>query len=780
METDGPEPASATIIGIGVSNKIGTGSYILLRYWDLASQKLVDVFSRDDEKLIVESLMEVLHSKKLIMHNAPFDVCTTYHYYGHYLTDALHADTILMKHTYDENRPHGLKALAKKYQQDLGIPLNEDANAEQIAMKKSIVENGGKMTKAQYDLYKADPELIGYYGAADCDLTLRLFQYLEVKLQEAGSLDFFYRKEVMPLCKTSSIIMKLSGMPIDVPYFENLKVELEADAKRLESKILEEIDEDVQAYENMVIGTKILPKRAGDFAKEGIRHFDLPVPVGKNDKETVAKVPLQKLKEKYNHFFLDWLLWTPESKTVEPFIKPEEVVAIQRRVYEARYGDVGGLFSLSGKSAMTWLIYERWEIPVDAQKRSKKTGKASLDEDVLVSLVDKIPIVKDMLALRKVEKMLSTYLRPILNKQLDGYLYPDMNQSGTTSGRYSCSGGLNLQTLPRDDTRIKKGFIAPKGYKIVNADFASLEPRIFCFMSSDIGLKEIFQKGLDFYSKIAIDVLGAEGMSADPNAENYLKKLKPELRQQVKSFALSVPYGANAYRLHMETGRPLEEHQEEIEAYYEAYPYLRVYMVAQEKMAQSKGYVETQFGRRRHLPMAKVNHGKYSDIIFSRMKMAVRFAGEEGEELYGKFLELTEMSKHLKRSRGKIKEYEEVRAEIDEIKNTLNKLGREGIEIYSKFRSDLNNAKNSPIQMTAAHVANAAAIKYSRSLIEHGIDGYLCLQIHDELCSIIREDQAELAAQLLKEAMEYNWVTKKIDVPILAEPIIADNLAEAK
>jgi DNA polymerase I-like protein with 3'-5' exonuclease and polymerase domains len=100
--------------------------------------------------------------------------------------------------------------------------------------------------------------------------------------------------------------------------------------------------------------------------------------------------------------------------------------------------------------------------------------------------------------------------------------------------------------------------------------------------------------------------------------------------------------------------------------------------------------------------------------------------------------------------------------------------------MYYKFRNYLNNSKNFPIQATAAHVCNAALIKLSRLFKKNKIDGWIALQVHDEITCIVREDQAEFASELLKESMEKNVITERIDIPILAEPIIADSLADAK
>jgi len=291
---------------------------------------------------------------------------------------------------------------------------------------------------------------------------------------------------------------------------------------------------------------------------------------------------------------------------------------------------------------------------------------------------------------------------------------------------------LNLQTLPRDDKRIKKGFVAPPGYKIVNADFAALEPRIFSWVSKDPGLKLVWQKGLDLYSQIAIDVFNLDNVSADPKAKNFLKDVNPEYRQKAKVFTLAVPYGANAWRIAQLMGIGPDQAQEIIDNYLDSYPQLRKYMADQERAAMRYGRVRTKFGRVRHLPGAKELYKGYGTRILDKRYMVSNYNQKYGSEM------------------------------------------------YYKFRNYLNNAKNFPIQSTAAHICNAALIKLSKLFKKNNIDGWIALTIHDEITCVVREDQAEFAAQLLQESMEKNWVTEQIDVPILAEPKIADNLADAK
>jgi DNA polymerase-1 len=242
----------------------------------------------------------------------------------------------------------------------------------------------------------------------------------------------------------------------------------------------------------------------------------------------------------------------------------------------------------------------------------------------------------------------------------------------------------------------------------------------------------MYQKGLDFYSQIAIDVFGLEEYSADPKAPNFLKKKNPKQRDKVKEFALAVIYGANAWRISQVLKISPQEAQRIIDQYLDTYPKLKDYMLNQENSAIEHGIVKTKFGRIRHLPRARDLHRIFGKKIFNKKEMVI----DHGEE--------------------------------------------KGISLYYEFRNQMNNAKNFPIQGTGAHVTNAAVIKLAKLFQQHSIDGHIALNIHDEIVTYVRVDQVELAAKLLQDSMENNWATSKIDIPILAEPMFGNNFAEAK
>lgn len=814
IETDGVVEKTCNVIGFSVSWKDNQGIYFVLRSWNTETKTLDPILPPHDELDLIEWICTILQKKNLVMHNGVFDTNVFFHRYGYDLSQALTADTILMKHTIAEERPFGLKEIANLYKEHIGFSEEEAANQEQLELAENIQSRGGKWTQKQKDIFMGDPLIIGRYACADTDLTLKLFWYFHHRLEDEGLDEFFYDQEVMPLYRKATIPMKRNGMLVDVKYFEELEKELEDDILKLTGEIFTVIEKEAEPYVQRILDEKVKETRTGKFAERVLQHYTIPIPSNKKTgKPTLAKSELRSLLTAYpGHPALQWLLYEPpftvETYTVEveqedgtkvtksrnrkvfselppdaPSIPEDVKYAVKKAIFVEAKPDLPYVFNLGSNDDLSWLLFEHYG--VEPRSHSRDTGKAKVDKNSLESYSD-LPFIKNLLRLKKNNKLLSTYIKPILFTNVDGWVFPPMKQFGTIAGRYSCGSDtessdtiakeVNLQTLPRferptkcpndkckepkrariwnsslayitiecsscglnqimmDHAMVKRGFIAPKGMKIVNADFSALEPRIFSWVSGDDGLMQVWRNGLDLYSQVSIDVFGLAGVSANEKDQNYLKKVQPEFRQKAKVFVLAVPYGANAARISQEMKIDYEEAQDIINRYLDAYPDLRRYMMSQEIAAQNNGIVKTEFGRIRHMPKAKEMWQRYGKKIL-RKKVMEELLGEE--------------------------------------------FGR---KTYYEFRNYLNNAKNFPIQATAAHVCNAAIILLADLFVEHKICGWICLQVHDEITCLTHEDDAQLASELMKYAMENNWVAKIIaeQVPILAEPMIATDLASAK
>jgi hypothetical protein len=120
---------------------------------------------------------------------------------------------------------------------------------------------------------------------------------------------------------------------------------------------------------------------------------------------------------------------------------------------------------------------------------------------------------------------------------------------------------------------------------------------------------------------------------------------------------------------------------------------------------------------------------------------------------------------------------------------SIDKNGKDGVKqkggwsyIRSLLKSDLNNAKNHPIQGLAGHITNMGMLATQRGFVENNLDAWVALQVHDEIMCYAREDQAEKAKEILRKGMEENIFTLPLrdEVAMIAEPVICDNLKDSK
>lgn len=89
-------------------------------------------------------------------------------------------------------------------------------------------------------------------------------------------------------------------------------------------------------------------------------------------------------------------------------------------------------------------------------------------------------------------------------------------------------------------------------------------------------------------------------------------------------------------------------------------------------------------------------------------------------------------------------------------------------------------AINSLIQGSAADLIKVAMVDLNRMLAESGTGAKLLLTVHDELVVRVKEECAERAAEVVREAMVGPGVQGMVDVPLSIDLKIVDKWAEAK
>jgi DNA polymerase-1 len=548
VETNGVEKDSK-IIGFSICAEQDKSFYVILKSYDV-STKLLTSLNTDQPDLIKSFLIE-LTKKKLIMHNAVFDCDMTNRNCGIDLMPSVHTDTMILAHLLDENRPKGLKELGT-------LLLGSDATKEKEEMIESIKKNEGSVSKVNYELYKADSNLIAKYGAKDALLTFNLFELLIEDLYTQGLEKFFYEEESMPLLKGTTYQLNTVGIRVDSERMLNLKRELETENLELRGFIQKEIQ----------------------------RHVQDKYP-GTNKKNTFNIQSNQQLA---------WLL----------FVKLGNQIGKLTEAGKKLCKKIGVKVPYSPK--------ERREFIEACALHGDSVGPyykyVSVDSDFLQTLSDRHKWVAALLKLNKNSKILSTYIEGIQEKAVYNIIYPSFLQSGTTSGRYS-SKNPNFQNLPRDDKRIKECIVSRPGKVFVGADYSQLEPRVFASVSQDPTLMACFAKGEDFYSVVGAPIFGIKGTSMikdDP--DSFATKHKKE-RQIAKAFALATPYGTTAFRQAQALKMPREECQSIIDGYFNAYPMVEAMMIDSHKMAIADGQVKSLYGRPRRIPEAKLIPSRY-------------------------------------------------------------------------------------------------------------------------------------------------------------------------
>ena len=235
-ETTGLNPRKDKIVGWSVSGDEGVGFYLPTLVWNFEEDKLeLQTIMNESTEVISKNLFKLLKGKKLVFHNASFDVQFIKNYFGVDLLPDVWVDTGLLVHTvYEEGafgfgNPFGLKSIAIMNQEALGLDVEKAANEEQIELKGSIKKNGGETTKVLFEIYKADLDILSKYASADTDLTLRICNLYLEKLKEEGLWDFFFKEEVMPIYREVTVPMESYGVDLDMELLNDIHTSIVKD-----------------------------------------------------------------------------------------------------------------------------------------------------------------------------------------------------------------------------------------------------------------------------------------------------------------------------------------------------------------------------------------------------------------------------------------------------------------------------------------------------------------------------------------------------------------------
>jgi len=472
-------------------------------------------------------------------------------------------DAMLAKHLLDEERPHGL-----------GNTVN--VMFDEFAGFKDDTE----LLARQHGWGNIPLQPLAERNALDTDLTLRLMLRFEKNLQSLGLYRLF-RSLAGPLRTKVLNDLEFRGINVDGPYLEALS----------ESYVGRIADVEVQ-----------------------LRKFPRVLRYEKSRKRKVLVTLLKEIEEKIEvakESGNDRVALNAEKKLNQYIAGNITTKKDRERLEPINFGSTVQLAD--------FLFFSRKGLNLDVIKYTKNkqtkvtSDRASVDEEVLLQLqiTDKSGFMELLMKSRSLKQLNSTYVQGMLNRRTqDNIIYGNFLVHGTVTGRLS-SKDPNLQNIPRGTTAadIKKMFIPPPGYLLIEFDYSQAELRLVAEMAQDIAMIEIFQRdynihvatackingGIDLYNKV-------KSILKDENhPDNYFWETQKKF---AKTINFGILYGETEYKLAQQLGVSIEEAKEFMNTWFESYPQVTKWIKAQHAFARKNGYVSNVFGRRRRLPDA--------------------------------------------------------------------------------------------------------------------------------------------------------------------------------
>lgn len=263
-----------------------------------------------------------------------------------------------------------------------------------------------------------------------------------------------------------------------------------------------------------------------------------------------------------------------------------EIEGLEQQIYFR----AGKQFNIASPKQLGAVLFEDLGLP---SGKKTKTGY-STNADVLENLRDKDPIIDMIIMYRQYTKLQSTYVEGLLKAvSADGRIHSVFKQAETRTGRIS-STEPNLQNIPvRTELgrNMRKFFVSEKGRTLIDADYSQIELRILAHLSGDKNMQESFISGKDIHTSTAAQVFG---MPED--------MVTPEMRRAAKAVNFGIVYGISAFSLAKDIDVSVAKADRYIKSYLSNFPKVKEFMDKAVADAESKGYSETIFGRRRYIP----------------------------------------------------------------------------------------------------------------------------------------------------------------------------------
>ena len=571
------------------------------------------------------------------------------------------------------------------------------------------------------NLDKYPPELFALYAATDAFMTYELYKYQKKEFEKRGNEKLYslFLDIEMPVVTVTSE-MQMRGVGIDKEFAQRLSDKYH---KKLEP-VEEGIARELESYKDIINEWKLTP--------EANNH-----PIAPNGKK--------------------------QKSMVEQLSDPIDV---------------------NSSKQLGILLYHILKVlkpKVEEHKFERTKVKESVDEDTLLTIKDKLPLIPLILKKREYDKYLGTYIDalPKMVSPRDDRLHPKFNQLGreegnVVTGRFSSS-DPNFQNIPaRGNITSVRCMIVPttdyftrysmdeidaseellindnwvwknefrgtlvfpvktrKRYQLCGADFSAQEVKVFAQTCGDKILLNSLMNGKDLYSEVASKVYNMPYEECCEFRPDGTFNLEGKARRtKSKSIVLGLMYGRGntsiAEQIKSHPGPVTKEDRQEakeiVDTFFNSYPGAKEWVERMHKQAREIGYVEDLWGRRRRLPDASLPKYEFSPLkeeeMFNPLLGTTSRKVELDPSMITKYTEMLDKCRSQTDREAIIK-----RAEYDNIKIQSN---------TGYIATAERQSQNSPIQGGAATMTKIAMrnIHFDKELNE--LDFHLLIPVHDEL-----------------------------------------------
>ncbi len=327
------------------------------------------------------------------------------------------------------------------------------------------------------------------------------------------------------------------------------------------------------------------------------------------------------------------------------------------------------------------LLFEVLGLPII---KTTKTG-LSTDSSVLEELdARKLSDVPGLILLyREIDKLLGTYVKafPLLIHPKTHRLHTTFSLNTAATGRLS-SINPNLQNIPirtENGKKIRKAFIASKGYILLSADYSQVELRLLAHFAKDSTMLSAFKKGIDIHAQTASEIMGMR-----------IEDVGPEDRSKAKAVNFGLMYGQSSFGLAEQLKISRGEAKDYINRYFERFGKIKVFLDKLKETATTHGYSTTLHGRKRFLPDLKSQNRTVKSAA-ERLAVNSPIQGTAADILKLAMIKIDqEMREKNLKSKMLLQVHDELIFEVPEAElNTMKRLVRDGMENVVKLEVPL-------------------------------------------------------------------------------------------